>query len=282
MAKVAIVTDSTCSMPSELIDQYDIKVAPQVVIWGDEVLEDGIDISGEQFYERLAGADEMPTTSQATIGSFKKIFEPLVEADRPIVAICIGDQLSGTLQSATQAKAMFPEAEIETFNSDTVAMALGFQVLAAARAAEEGAATEEVIEAAERAKETSGVVLALDTLEFLHRGGRIGGASRFLGTALNIKPLLEVTGGRVEPLDRVRTKSRALKRVVDIVVERMDGRPHLQLALHHTGADEMAEELRRKLEDELQPAEVYSSIIPPAVGAHAGPGAYGVAYCSVG
>lgn len=282
MAKVAIVTDSTCSMPSQLIDQFDIKVAPQVVIWSDEVLEDGIDITGEEFYERLGQAEEMPTTSQATIGSFKKVFEPLVEAGRPIVAICVGDQLSGTLQSATQAKAMFPGAAIETFNSNTVAMALGFQVLAAARAAEKGASTDEVLAAAEAAKETSGLVLALDTLEFLHRGGRIGGASRFLGTALNIKPLLEVTGGRVEPLDRVRTKSKALDRVVEIIVERVSGQPHLQLALHHTGAGEMAAQLRQKLEGELQPAEVYSSIIPPAVGAHAGPGAYGVAYCSGG
>ncbi len=281
MAKVAIVTDSTCSMPSELIEQFDVRVAPQVVIWGEEVLEDGIDITGEEFYERLAQADEMPTTSQATIGSFKKVFEPLVEAGRPIVAICVGDQLSGTLQSATQAKAMFPDARIETFNSNTVAMALGFQVLAAARAANEGASAEEVVEAAGRAKETTGLVLALDTLEFLHRGGRIGGASRFLGTALNIKPLLEVTGGRVEPIDRVRTRSRALNRVVEIVVGRMSGQPHLQLALHHTGAVEMADHLRQGLEKELKPAEVYSSIIPPAVGAHAGPGAYGVAYCSV-
>ncbi|MDX1600829.1 MAG: DegV family protein [Anaerolineales bacterium] len=282
MTKVAIITDSTCSMPQELIDQYDIEVVPQVVIWSDEVLEDGVDITGEEFYERLESADEMPTTSQATIASFKKAFEPLVEAEVPILAMCLADKLSGTIQSAVQAKAMFPNAQIEIYNSHTVAMALGFQVLAAARQAEKGASVEECVAAAERARERSGIVLAVDTLEYLHRGGRIGGASRFLGTALNIKPLLEVKDGRVEPLDKVRTTSKAVNRVVDIVVERLEGASGIQLATHHTGTPETAEKLREKLAGRVEADEVYSSIIPPAVGAHAGPGAYGVAYCSSG
>ena len=282
MTKVAIITDSTCSMPQELIDQYDIEVVPQVVIWSDEVLEDGVDITGEEFYERLGTADEMPTTSQATIASFKKAFEPLVEAEVPILAMCLADKLSGTLQSAVQAKAMFPDAQIEIYNSHTVAMALGFQVLAAARKAEDGASVEECVAAAEQARDRSGIVLAVDTLEYLHRGGRIGGASRFLGTALNIKPLLEVKDGRVEPLDKVRTTSKAVNRVVDIVVERLEGASGIQLATHHTGTPETADKLQEKLAGRIEADEVYSSIIPPAVGAHAGPGAYGVAYCSSG
>lgn len=280
MTQVAVVTDSTCSIPQDVIDEYDIKVVPQVVIWGDEVLEDGIDISAEAFYQRLESADEMPTTSQATIASFKSAFEQFVEAGRPIIAMCVGDQLSGTLQSATQAKAMFPDAEIEPFNSETAGMALGLQVLAAARAARDGASLAEVKAVAQNAKEKTGIVLAVDTLEFLHRGGRIGGASRFLGTALNIKPLLEVVDGRVEPLDRVRTTSKALRRVADIVSERMEGKENIQLALHHTGGLDTVNKLNAALEERLEPAEVYFCLIPPAVGAHVGPGAYGIAYCS--
>lgn len=282
MNKIAIVTDSTCSMPQSLIDQYDINVVPQVVIWSEEVLEDGVDISGEEFYARLETADEMPTTSQATIASFKKEFEPLAEAGVSVLAMCLADKLSGTMQSAVQAKAMFPDARIEIYNSHTVAMALGFQVLAAARQAEGGASLEDCVAAAERAREQAGIVLAVDTLEYLHRGGRIGGASRFLGTALNIKPLLEVKDGRVEPLDKVRTSSKAVNRVVEIVAERLEGKTRIQLAMHHTGAPETAEKLERKLAEHVEAEEVYSSIIPPAVGAHAGPGAYGVAYCSSG
>lgn len=282
MTKVAVITDSTCSMPRDLIQQYDIKVAPQVVIWGGESLLDEIDMTAEQFYERLTSSDEFPTTSQATIGSFKEIFEPLVAAGQPIVAICVSDKLSGTYQSAMQAKDLFPDAPIHVVNSETVAMALGFQVLAAARKAQAGGSAEEVVAASEQEKKRSGVILMLDTLEFLHRGGRIGNAQRLLGAALNLKPILTVEEGRVEPLDRVRTRSKATARLLELVEERVAGQRPLKVAIHHTGAIEHAQDLRRQIEEKFTPDEVFFSIITPAVGAHAGPGAVAVAYAAGG
>lgn len=278
MADIAIITDSTCSMPQELIDRYQIPVVPQVVIFGEESLLDGVELTSQAFYERLATSEVMPTTSQATIGGFKQAFEPLVAEGKSIIAICLGSKLSGTMQSALQAKDMFPDADIHVVDSETVAMALGFQVLAAARAVEEGADVSGALAAAEEVRDHSGLILSVDTLEFLHRGGRIGGASRFLGTALNIKPLLEVADGRVEAVDRVRTRSKAVRRLVDILEERVDGERPLRIGLHHTGDVADAQELEERIRDRFTVDELYISIITPAVGVHAGPGAYGLGY----
>jgi DegV family protein with EDD domain len=279
VSKLAIVTDSTAAMPDSLVETYAIRVAPQVVIWDEITYEDGIDLSSEEFYRRLATGDSMPTTSQATIGSFHNAFEPMVAAGRPVLAIVLGDKLSGTYQSAVQAKDMFPGAVIEVFNSETVAMACGFQVEAAARVAADGGTLEAALEAARLAHDQTGLLIVVDTLEFLHRGGRIGGAAHMLGTALNLKPLLEVRDGRIEPVERVRTKSKALARLMDILEARVEGGRPLRITVHHTGDGKAAANLEADVRSRLSPDEVFSTIIPPAVGVHAGPGAIGVAYC---
>lgn len=278
MTNVAIVTDSTVSMPEHLLEEYDITVAPQVVIWDDETLLDGIDISAEEFYERLQREANMPTTSQTTIGAFKEIFEELSGQGRPIAVITVGEKLSGTYQSAMQAKDMLPEAEIEVHNSDSAAMALGFQVLAAARKADEGAGLQEVIEAARAAKDHAGVLLVMETLEYLHRGGRIGGAARLLGTALNLKPILEIKDGQVEPVERVRTKSKAVTRMIELLAERSDGKSPIRFGIHHAHAEQEALQLRERLQEKFNPQEMYVSILTPSVGVHTGPGTLGVTY----
>lgn len=278
MTKVAIVTDSTVSMPEHLVEQYAIRVAPQVVIWNEETLLDGIDISAEEFYDRLQREEHMPTTSQTTIGKFKQVFEELVEQGQPIAVITVGEKLSGTYQSAVQAKAMLPDAEIEVHNSDTAAMALGFQVLAAARAADEGATLAQVIEAAQATKDHTGVLLVMETLEFLHRGGRIGGAARLLGTALNLKPILEITDGQVEPVERVRTKSKAVSRMIDLLAERSEGKSPIRFGIHHAHAEDEAFQLRDRLQERFSAEEMYVTILTPSVGVHTGPGTLGVTY----
>lgn len=278
MSEVAIVTDSTVSMPEELVQEYDIVVAPQVVIWNDETMLDGIDIFPMEFYERLEREENMPTTSQTTIGLFKEIFEKLDADGRPIAVITVGEKLSGTYQSAIQAKEMMPEAEIEVLNSDFAAMALGFEVLAAARKAREGAGLADVMEAAREAKAHTGVLLVMETLEYLHRGGRIGGAARLLGTALNLKPILEVVGGQIEPVERVRTKSRAVSRMLDLLEERIDGNSPVRFGVHHAHAEAEADRLRERLQDRFSPDEIYQSMLTPSVGVHTGPGTLGVTY----
>jgi DegV family protein with EDD domain len=278
MSRMAFVTDSTAYIPKELIDQYEIYVAPQISIWGEESYLDGIDIQPAEFYERLSNTKVLPTTSQATIAYFHKIFEPLVAENRPILAILISDLLSGTLQSAIQAKEMFPGATIELVNSKSAAMELGFQVLAAVRAAEVGKSFEEVVAIAEEAKKHTGVYFVVDTLEFLHRGGRIGGAQRLIGTALSMKPILNVVEGRIEPFESVRTKKKAFARLLDVVEQETTGKPNVRLASLHAIAEEDAEYLLDEAIKRMNPVESMMSEVSPAVGTHVGPGTVGLAY----
>lgn len=279
MSRIGIVTDSTAYIPQELVEKYDIKVAPQISIWGEETFLDGVDMFPEEFYTRLKASKELPTTSQATVAMFHKIFEPLVEQGVPVLAIVISEKLSGTLQSATQAKAMFPGARIELVDSRSAAMELGFQVLAAARAAEAGKSFDEVVEIAREAKKHTGVFFVVDTLEYLHKGGRIGGASRLIGTALNIKPILEVRDGAVEPIEKVRTKAKAYARLIDILDERIAGESNIRLATLHAAAPQDAQRLMDMAAERLHPIETVFSEVSPVVGTHVGPGTVGLAYC---
>jgi len=280
MSKVAIVTDSTAYIPPDLIEQYHISVAPLVLIWGDETYEDGVDIQPDEFYTRLEKAKVMPSTSQATPRTFHKIYTDLLEQDYEILAILISSPLSGTVASAVQVQAEMPKAPIEIVDSYNTAMAMGFQVLLAARAAEEGASLAECREVAERACGHTGVIFAVDTLEFLHRGGRIGGASRYLGTALNIKPILEVRDGRIEALEKVRTRKKSFVRLVELVGERIDGREPVRLATLHANSPQDAQELLALAEDMFNPVETVFSEVSPVIGTHVGPGTVGLAYCA--
>lgn len=278
MSKVAIVTDSTAYIPDDLVQKHQIRIAPQVLVWGNETLRDGVDIQPEEFYKRLEKASTMPTTSQVTIGSFKDIFEELHSQGYDILAVLISSKLSGTIDSAVQARDMLPEAHIEIVDSFTTAMALGFIDLLAARAADEGASLADCKALAERATQHTGIVLAVDTLEFLHRGGRIGGGTRFLGTALNIKPVLEVTGGQIEAVERVRTRKKSLSRIVDLTEERIAGRQPVRLAALHANAPEEARALLEEAKARFGAAESVFSQVSPVVGTHAGPGTLGLAF----
>lgn len=282
MSKVAIVTDSTAYLPKEIVEKHNLSIVPQVLIWGDDNLKDGVDIQPTEFYERLKTADVMPTTSQVTVADFKSLFEKLTQEGRPVLAILLSDKLSGTINSYNQAVKFFNDAEIDYVNSESVAMALGFPVLEAARAAEKGASLAECKAIAEDVKKRVGVVFAVDTLEFLHRGGRIGGASRFLGTALQLKPILEVTGGKVEAIERVRTKKKAHARLVELVAERTAGAKSVKLATLHASALEDAKKILSDAEKALgNVEETILSEVSPVVGTHAGPGTVGLAYMIV-
>jgi DegV family protein with EDD domain len=278
MSQVAIVTDSTSYIPKDLLANHNITVAPQVLIWGNETLRDGIDVQPQEFYTRLQKASVMPTTSQVTIANFKEIFSQFQGEGKEILAILLSAKLSGTIDSAVQAREMLPGAKIEIVDSETTAMALGFLVLTVARLAESGASLAECKALAEKAKSHVGVIFAVDTLEFLHRGGRIGGGARFLGTALQLKPILEVTGGRVEAIERVRTRGKSLQRVVEIIEERVAGRTPVRLATLHANAPNEANQLLEMATARLEVVESIISEVSPVVGNHAGPGTAGLAF----
>jgi DegV family protein with EDD domain len=280
MAKIAIVTDSTSYIPADLVQKHGITVAPQVLIWDDKTYRDGIDIQSAEFFTRLKTAKTMATTSQVSVADMQAIFQSLVEKEYEVLGIFISSKLSGTIQSAMQAKDLMGEAgsKVAVFDSSSTAMALGFQVLAAARAAQDGATLQECVVLAEKARGNTGVFFAVDTLEFLHRGGRIGGAQRFLGTLLNMKPILAVQDGRVEGLERIRTKTKAHERVLELIVENTKGKKPIRLATLHANAVEDAKTLLAKAEQTLNPIESIFSEVSPVVANHAGPGTVGLAF----
>jgi len=279
MSKIALVTDSTCSVPKDLIEKYEIIVAPQILIWGKESLEDGVDIMPGEFYTRLAKDSVMPSTSQVTVSKFFEIYQRLLDQDYQIMTIVLSSKLSGTLNSAIQAKSMLPaEVPIEIVDSNTTAMAMGFHLLTVARAIKQGATLAECVTLAQKAIEHTGVFFAVDTLEFLHRGGRIGGASRFLGTVLNFKPILELRDGKVEAVERVRTRRKSLSRIVELAIEQIGGRKPIRLASLHANAPEDAQIVLNEASEKLNPIETYLSEVSPVIGANAGPGVIGLVY----
>jgi DegV family protein with EDD domain len=280
MSKVAIVTDSTAYIPDEILKKYSITVTPQILIWGDETFQDGVDIQPNEFYRKLETAKIMPTTSQVAIVTMKATFEHLLESGYDILGIFISTKLSGTMQSATQAREMLPKAaeRIIVVDSNTTAMAMGFHVLAAARAAISGAGLKECQQLAEEAQKHSGVYFVVDTLEFLRRGGRIGGAQALLGSALNLKPLLELRDGRIEAVEKVRTKGKAVNRMIDLVVEKVAGRTPVRLATLHANVESEAKSALDAAAARLNPIEQILASVSPVIGSHAGPGTIGLAY----
>lgn len=278
MSKIAIITDSTASIPQDLVDKHHIIVAPQVLIWENKTYRDRIDIQPDEFYSRLKTAKVMPSTSQVTPATFHKLFEQLLEQDHQILAILISNRLSGTLSSAFQAQDMLPGAPIEIVDSETTAMSMGFHVIEAAKAAAAGASLQECKKIAEEMRCNTGVMFAVDTLEFLHRGGRIGGASRFLGSALNIKPILEISNGRVEPVERVRTRKKSLERMVELIEDRIAGRKLLKLATLHANSLADAQELLDLAVKRFNISDTIFSEVSPVIGTNTGPGTVGLAY----
>ena len=279
MNKVAIVTDSTAYLPQDIVDQYQISVVPLILIWGEEELVDGIEITPEEFYNRLETSDVMPSTSQPTPKTFIETYTQLLDQGYDILSVLISSKLSGTIPSAIQAKESFPkDTNIEIVDSYNTAMALGFQALMAARAANDGASLAECKEVALKARDNSGVIFAVDTLEFLYRGGRIGGASRFLGTALNLKPILEVQDGKVEAVERVRTRKKSINRLIELVGERIGDKEPVRLATLHANSETDALTVLNIAAERFNAVETIVSTVSPVIGTHVGPGTVGLAY----
>jgi len=280
MNKVAILTDSTAYLPPEQLTKYNISTIPLEVIWGEETFQDGVTIQPEAFYQRLKTAKTMPSTSQPAVGAMKETFTRLLAQDVSVLGIFISSNLSGTIQSALQAREMLGSGaeKIAIFDSESTTMAMGFQVLAAARAAAQGAALQECVEVAEQARQRTGVHFVVDTLEFLHRGGRIGGAQRFLGTALNMKPILKIEAGKIQAEERVRTKGKALERLIEMVVDECHGKSPVSLAAMHAQALGEAQAVLEKASARLQPVETFTCDLSPVIGTHVGPGTVALAY----
>jgi DegV family protein with EDD domain len=280
MSKVAIVTDSTSYMPKAILEQYHIHVVPSIVNWGTQSYRDGLDISATEFFERLKTDPLHPTTAVASIGEFRDVYARAADGAEGVIGIHLSHKLSGIFSTAQQAKALLPTAQIEVIDTGATAMALGFVVLAAARAAADGRSLKEVVKAAQETIPCVGLVFTVETLEYLRRGGRIGGAQAFIGGLLDAKPILELRDGRVEPVERVRTKKKAVDRVLENIAAKVEGKSSIRLATIHAAAPQEAAELLERAKTRLGAIEAILAEASPTVATHAGPGTVGLAYCA--
>lgn len=281
MSETAVVTDSTANLPPGLAEEYGIRVVPVKSIFGDQTFRDGVDITPTQFYEMLAKAPELPTTSQPSVGDFVEVYAPLGKEVEGIVSIHLSDLLSGTIRSALAARELLSDVPIEIIDSRSVSLGLGLIVLAAARAAQAGNTFREVAEVARDLVPRMNVLFVVDTLKYLQMGGRIGRASALLGTALRIKPLLHLNEGEVHPLERVRSKNKATERMLEIMEQRLEAEKSgsvLHAAVVHAARPDEAETLRAKVLSRFEPTEFYLTDLTPALGIHAGPGTLGLGW----
>jgi DegV family protein with EDD domain len=274
---VAVVTDSTAYLPEPLVDELGIEVVPLYVVLTGRSGREGIDVGPAEVARTLAVKGQQVTTSRPTPGDFVAAYRRRLDAgaDR-IVSVHLSSELSGTWDAARTAAAQVGEHVVTVVDSRTAAMGTGFAVLAAARAAAGGAGAAEVARLAQSTADASSTLFVLDTLEHLRRGGRIGPAAAVLGTALSVRPVLHVQDGRIVALEKVRTTSRAVAKLVQRVTDLCGDRP-VSLAVHHLAAAARADALADQLRERVPGLrDLHVSELGAAIGAHVGPGALGV------
>jgi DegV family protein with EDD domain len=272
---VRIVTDSACDLPEPICTELGIEVVPLTIRFGDREFVDRKELSVEAFWRELDASSALPETSAPSVGAFEETFRRLSDdgADA-IVCINLSARLSATMQSAqVAAKSVDGATPIEIIDSLSASMGIGNLVLHAARRARAGASLEEIVGEVDARRSREHVFAALDTLEYLRKGGRIGGAQAMLGSMLSIKPIISVLDGVVEPAGRVRTRSKALRFLVDQVPV---GNVELISVLHANAPD--LDEFLAMLEPKVPDAEVTVGTIGPVIGVHTGPRVMGIAW----
>jgi DegV family protein with EDD domain len=279
MSPVAVVTDSTSYLPPDLVERHRIEVVPLYVVFGGDRTVPEVDITDyPAFFEELRTAEKLPTTSQPSVGDFTSAFEPLLAEGGEVVSVHISGGLSGTPEAARQAKEALTRdgrggERIEVVDSTTAAGGLGFMVLAAAKAAADGSSAKEVAEHVARARKELKLWFAIDTLEFLKRGGRIGAASAWIGSTLRVKPILTVEN-EMTPVERVRTSSRMFERLLEYARSCAGSGENAWSAQHINAPDQCAALVERCQEIYGTPPTIVSEI-GPVLSAHTGPGLLG-------
>lgn len=277
-----VVTDSTSYIPPEILRQHQIVVVPLKVLFGAEVYDEITGLSNADFYQRLTATPGFPTTSQPASGEFKDVYQQILQQDPAahILVLTISSRLSGTYNSAVTAAEQLPEASITVFDSLSAAMGLGLMAITAAEMEASGSNLTHIVARLEEMRRDTRIFFVVDTLEYLKRGGRIGGAAAFLGTLLNTKPILAVVEGKIQPLDRVRTKKRALERLFSELESQLaTPRQPVQAGIMHIAAQAEMESLAAVMSERFNITRFYTSELGPVVGAHLGPGALGVGIC---
>lgn len=276
MSRVAIVTDSASDMDPARAASLGISVVPLLVNFGDEAFSAGVDLSTEEFWKRMTAPETpFPKTAACSPGTVQQVYQRLFdEGYDGIVSIHVADTLSGTLKAAQVARASFPTRDIQVVDSMSASMGEGVLAELGVEMAAAGAGTSEIASTLTRRRDDIGVYLALETLEYLKRGGRISGAQAAIGTLLSVKPIIEIRDGKVETAERVRTRGKARERMVELLC----ARPMERLAVLHTtnaGVEEFRDQVVARVPGGIDPSDVTIDTVGPSVGPHLGPGCVG-------
>ena len=280
--RVAVVTDSLAWLPAPVAEEHGVRVVPLHVRFGDEEYTETVDITTEEFYRRLRLGTPHPQTSQPAPGEFLAAYRELAEETDSIISVHASSRLSGTCNAATQAAALLmeerPGVTVEVVDTQQIATAQGIIALRAAELAGEGATLTHILEESSRLLGVPRVLLAVDTLEYLRRGGRVGRAAAFLGGLLKVRPILTIEGGEVAPLERVRSRARAIERILDLMETHAAGRPFAHVGVGHAQAPEDGQALLHAITDRFRVQRTLFAEIGPVIGTYVGPGAFAVTF----
>ncbi len=279
MPGVAVVTDTTHYLPREVVRRHGLHEVSLYLNWQGATRREADITDYDAFYDELRSARQLPSTSQPSVGDFLAVYEPLLEAGRDVLSVHISGGISGTVQAAEQARRDLVDRGTEperiiVLDSRTGCAGIGFMAIAAANAAREGADVAAAADAAQRIRKIMKLWFAVDTLEYLRRGGRIGAAGAWLGTALRIKPILTIEA-TIEPVERVRTAGRSFERMVEYLQDRRDSGADV-FFLQHIQAHDVAERLAERGRAIYGRDPEFISEVGPVIGAHVGPGLLGV------
>lgn len=269
---VAVVVDSTADIPQHIRDELKIAVVPLTILFGKETFLDGVDMTSDQFYQRLVEGNVHPSTSQPSPGAFAEVYQQLAKDHDGIISIHISGKLSGTARSAQQATELVPDVPIRVIDSGSVSMGFGFLGIEAAKLARAGKSLDEIAARIEALAPNVRLWAVLDTLKYLERGGRIGKGRAFLGTLLNVKPLIQIRE-EVLPAEQVRTHKKAIARLVDLASAET---PYEYLAVLHSVSPRMAEDMADQLGAIFPRDQIIVAQLTGVIGVHGGPGIVGV------
>ena len=275
---IKIVADTTSTIPPEEAKQLGIGYLPQIIIFGEKAYRDDFELTTEEFLVKLRSASQLPKTAAPPPALYFPIFEELSKSGDSIIVVCPTSKLSGTYNSATEAALEFPDADIRIVDTKTIGPSLGTLVMKALDWAKEGKTSDFIVEALTNLGMKNQIIFYVDTLEYLHKGGRIGAASALLGSLLEFKPLLLFKDGQITPFEKQRTKKKALEHMVELVTNKTKFPQISHLAILEADAREDAILLKSKLENEFGLNDIPIAKLPPAIVVHAGPGVVAVSF----
>jgi DegV family protein with EDD domain len=273
---VKIVGDSTCNLPPEILQQHDIRIAPIAIQFGEESYEEEVSIDRDRFYALVEEKGMIPTTSQPSPAWFVRYYEELASAGHPILVVTVTAHHSGTYQSAMLARSMAPQADVEVFDSRSISLGTGWMILEAARLARDGASRSDILEKLSQIRERARLFLTPATLRYLQMSGRVGTLQGALASLLNVKPVIALKNGILEAVRNVRTRGRALEKMLELLVASVGKGRAVNAAVIHARAPDEAASLEERLRSALDCREILRGDLVASLAVHGGPGVIGV------